>query len=132
MATTIITGRDLTLTIDSDDYGAQVQQCTLTRTPERSTYDVLDGETYKTLKFSAELSLEMFQDWGASPSLCEALWNAADSAPDTPIAATLVANTGATFTFDVLPVFPDAGGTAPSELMTSLTFTVVDGSVNLA
>lgn len=132
MATTIITGRDLTLTIDGDDFGAQVSQCTLTRTPERSTYDVLDGEVYKTLKFTAELAVEMFQDWGATPSLCEALWNAADAAPDTPIAATLVANTGATFTFNVLPVFPDAGGTAPSELTTSLTFTVVNGDITLA
>lgn len=132
MATTIITGRALSLVIDGDDFDAQISSAVLTRVPDRQEFETLDGTVYKTLKYTGELAVEMYQDWGATPSLCEALWNAADSDPDTAIACTLTANTGAVFTFDVFPVFPDAGGTAPDTLMASLTFTVVEGSVSLA
>jgi hypothetical protein len=132
MATTIITGRDLSLEIDGDDYNAQASSVTLTRTADRQEYEVLDGSVYKTLKFTAELTVEMFQDWDASPSLCEALWNAADSAPDTALAFSFVANSGSTFTGNVFPSFPDAGGTAPDALTVSVTMTVEDGDVSLS
>lgn len=132
MPTTIITGRSLSLEIDGDTYDAQVSSAVLTRVPDRQEFETLSSTQYKTLKYTGELAVEMYQDWGATPSLCEALWTAADSAADTPIACTLTANTGAVFTFDVFPVFPDAGGTAPDTLMASLTFTVVEGSISLA
>lgn len=132
MPTTIITGRSLSLSIDNDNFDAQIASAVLTRVPDRQEFETLDGTVYKTLKYTGELQVEMYQDWGATPSLCEALWNAADTAPDTVLAATLVANTGATFTFDVFPVFPDSGGTAPDTLMASLTFTVSEGVVSLA
>lgn len=131
MPTTIITGRALSLTIDGDTYDAQIASAVLTRVPDRQEFETLDGTVYKTLKYTGELQVEMYQDWGATPSLCEALWNAADTAPDTSLEAVLVANTGATFTFDVFPVFPDSGGTAPDTLMASLTFTLVEGAVSL-
>jgi len=132
MATTIITGRDLSLTIDGDVFDAQASSVTLTRVADRQEYDVLDGTVYKTLKYTAEMSVEMFQDWNASPSLCEALWNAADTAPDTALSFTFVANSGATFTGEVYPSFPDAGGTAPDALTVSVTMTVKEGDVTLA
>jgi len=132
MATTIITGRDLTLTIDGDTYASQASSVTLTRTADRQEYEVLDGTVYKTLKYTAEMTVEMFQDWNAVGSLCEALWNAADTAPDTALAFTFVANTGATFTGNVFPSFPDAGGTAPDALTVSVTMTVAEGDVTLA
>lgn len=132
MATTIITGRDLSLTIDGDTFDAQASTVTLVRSADRQEYEVLDGTVYKTLKYTAELTVEMFQDWNATPSLCEALWTAADTAPDTPLAFTFVANTGATFTGNVFPSFPDAGGTAPDALTVSVTMTVEEGDVTLA
>jgi hypothetical protein len=132
MATTIITGRDLSLTIDGDTYDAQASTVTLTRSADRQEYEVLDGTVYKTIKYTAEMTVEMFQDWNASPSLCEALWNAADTAPDTALAFTFVANSGATFTGSVFPSFPDAGGTAPDALTVSVTMTVEEGDVTLA
>jgi hypothetical protein len=46
---TIITGRDLTLTIDSDSYDAQATSATLTNTPTTETYQTLDGKAYKTI-----------------------------------------------------------------------------------
>jgi hypothetical protein len=132
MATTIITGRDLTLTIDGRTFESQASNVTLTRTADRQEYEVLDGTVYKTLKYTAELSVEMFQDWNASPSLCEDLWNAADNAPDVPLAFTFVANSGATFTGDCYPSFPDAGGTTPDALTVTVVMTVDQGLVNLA
>lgn len=133
MATTIITGRDLSLTINSVDYGAQASSVTMSLENDRQEYDVLDGTVYKTVKTTGTLSVELMQDWGiASGSICEALWAAAKSAPDTPIAFSFVANTGATFTGNVYPVFPDAGGAAADALMASLEFTIQDGDVTLA
>jgi hypothetical protein len=132
MATTIITGRDLALEIDGDVYDAQASSVTLTRVADRQEYDVLDGTVYKTLKYTGEMTVEMFQDWNAAGSLCEALWNAADQAPDTPLTFTFTANSGATFTGSVLPSFPDAGGTAPDALTVSVTMTVFEGVIALA
>lgn len=131
MATTILQGTDLSLVINGDTYDSQASTVTLVRTANREAYDVLDGTVYKTLKYEATLQVEMFADWGAAGSLCEALWNAADSAPDTALAFTFTAN-GSTFTGDVYPAFPDAGGTAPDALTVSVTLTVDQGIVSLA
>lgn len=132
MATTIITGRDLTLTIDSLVYNDAASSVTMQLTNEQSEYDVLSGTVYKTLKTTGTLSVEMFQDWGIASSLCEAMFNEAQDNPDTGLAFTFVANTGATFTGEILPNFPAAGGSAPGELTTSVEFKIVNGAVNLA
>jgi hypothetical protein len=57
--------------------------------------------------------------------LCEALWTAATNAPNTGLAVVLVADTGASFAFDVQPILPSAGGTAPDAQTVSLAFTCV-------
>lgn len=132
MATTIITGRDLSLTIDGDDYGAQASSVTMSLENDRQEYDVLDGTVYKTVKTTGSLSVEIMQDWGAASSICEALFAAAKSAPDTPLAFTFVANTGATFTGNVYPAYPDAGGAAAESLTATVEFTIQDGDVTLA
>jgi hypothetical protein len=67
----------------------------------------------------------MLADWGASPSLCEGLWNATEATPNDGINTVLTATTGATFTFQILPAFPSAGGTAPDAQTVSLSFTVI-------
>jgi hypothetical protein len=67
----------------------------------------------------------MLADWGASGSLCEALWTATESAPNTTLAVSLTAVSGAVFAFNVMPEFPTVGGTAPDAQTVSLTFTVV-------
>lgn len=132
MATTIITGRDLVLTIDGDDFGAQAASVTMTVENDRQEFDVLDGTVYKTVKTTGSLSVELMQDWGATPSLCEALWTAAKSAPDTPLAFSFTANTGSVFTGNVYPAFPDAGGAAADALMATVELTIQDGDVTLA
>ena len=125
MATTIITGRDITFTIDSDNFDAQATSATLTVDSTINTYQTLDGKAYFTTDSQGSFAVEMLADWGAASSLCEALWTAASSAPNTALPVVLVADTGASFAFDVQPVFPSAGGTAPDAQTVSLAFTCV-------
>lgn len=125
MATTVITGRDLTLTIASSTYDAQATSATLSNSPTIDTYQTLDGKAYKHIDDQWTFTVEMLADWGASSSLCEALWSATESAPNTTLAVSLTAVTGAVFAFNVLPVFPSVGGAAPSAQTVSLAFTVV-------
>jgi hypothetical protein len=128
---TYITGRDLTLTIDSDSYDAQASTVTLTTELNQAVLEVLSGRAYKTIDQTATLSVEMYADWGAAGSLCDALWDAASSAPDTAISASFDAN-GSTFTMDVYPSYPAAGGGAVDVLTTTVELVVDQGSVTRA
>jgi hypothetical protein len=116
MATTVITGRDLSLTIDSKAYDAQVTSATLKTDLERNAYETIDGKVFYALDSSATISVTMLADWGASAgvgtfSICELMWAAASSAPNTSLAYTFTAASGAVFTGSVYPSFPDASGT---------------------
>ena len=125
MATAIITGRDITFTIDSDNFDAQATSATLTVDSTINTYQTLDGKAYYTTDTQGTFAVEMLADWGAAGSLCEALWTAATSAPNTALPVSLTADTGAVFTFSVQPILPSAGGTAPDAQTVSLSFTCV-------
>jgi len=125
MATTIITGRDIHFTIDSDDFDAQATSATLTVDSTINTYQTLDGKAYYTTDTQGTFAVEMLADWGAPSSLCEALWTAATSAPQTPLPVVFVSKTGASFAFTVQPILPSAGGTAPDAQTVSLAFTCV-------
>ena len=128
---TYITGRDLTLTIDGDSYDAQASTVTLTTELNQAVLEVLSGRAYKTIDQTATLSVEMFADWGAAGSLCDALWDAAKATPDTAIVATFDAN-GSTFTMDVFPNYHAAGGGAVDVLTTTVELVVDQGSVTRA
>jgi hypothetical protein len=125
VATTIITGRDLTLTIASTSYDAQASSAVLSNSPTIETYQTLDGKAYKHIDDQWTFDVSMLADWGASGSLCEALWTACETAPNTTLAVSLTAVTGAVFAFNVLPVFPAVGGAAPDAQTVDLSFTVV-------
>lgn len=130
MATTVITGRDITLSFTGGtDIEAQATSAVLTKVNERQTYQTLDGEAYKTTNISGTFALEMLADWGKANSVCEALWAAAESAPDTSITITLTAATGAQFVFGVMPEFPTAGGAGIDAQTVSFTFKVYQGTV---
>ena len=126
MATTIITGRDLILTVASTSYDAQATAATLTNSPTIETYQTLGGKEYKHIDDQWTFDVEMLADWGAAASLCEALWTATETAPDTTLTASLTAVTGAVFSFQVFPVFPSVGGAAPDAQTVTLSF-LVDG-----
>lgn len=130
MATTTITGRGLTLTIDGDTYEDQASSVTLTMELERQTIDTLSGRTYKVTNTAGTLTAVLYQDWGAASSLCEAIYGAAASAPDTELSFTFTADSG-TWTGYVLPNFPPAGGAASDVLTSTIEFVVV-GTPSLA
>jgi hypothetical protein len=125
MPTTIITGRDITFTIDSNNYDAQATSAILTVETTINTFQTLQGKSYFTTDTQGNFAVEMLADWGAGSSLCEALWTAAISAPQTPLLVSLTADTGAVFTFDVQPIQPSVGGSAPDAQTVSLAFTCV-------
>ena len=129
MATTVITGRDISLSFTGGtDIEAQATSAVLTKTNLRETYQTLDGEAYKTTNTEASFALSMLADWGKTGSVCEALWSAAET-PDTTISVTLTAATGATFVFPILPEFPTAGGAGTDAQTVDFTFKVANGTV---
>ena len=130
MATVVITGRDISLSFSGGtDIEAQATNAVLTKVNERQVYQTLDGEAYKTTNISATFQLDMLADWGKANSVCEALWTAAETAPDTDINITLTAATGATFIFPVKPEFPTAGGSGIDAQTVDFEFTVSKGDV---
>ena len=128
MATTVITGRDVTFTLDSATYDAQATSATLSCETIIVTYQTLDGRAYKSVDKQWTFTVELLQDWGASGahgSLFESMWANAETAPNTPVAVSFTAASGASFSFNVLPIFPSAGGAAPGALTDTWTLTVV-------
>jgi hypothetical protein len=130
MATVVITGRDVGLSFTGGtDIQAQATNAVLTKVNDRQVYQTLEGEAYKTVNISATFQLDMLADWGKANSVCEALWAAAETAPDTDISMTLTAASGAQFVFPVKPEFPTAGGSGVDAQTVSFTFTVSKGAV---
>ncbi len=82
MATTVITGRDVTFTIGGNTFDAQATSATLTGEMDRQTYETLDGKVYKVIDNNFTFDIEMLADWGATGSLCEILWGVTESAPN--------------------------------------------------
>ena len=124
MPTNIITGRQIAFTIDGDVFDAQATSATLEIESTINTYQTLDGKAYYTTDTQGTFNVEMLQDFGAAGSLCEALWTAAANSANTPLAVVFTVN-AVEYNFDVQPVFPSLGGTAPDALTASLAFTCV-------
>jgi hypothetical protein len=130
MATTVITGRDISLSFTGGtDIEAQATNAVLTKEFDRQTYQTLDGEAYKVVNVSGSFQLDMLADWGKANSVCEAIWAACDSSPNSEISITLTAASGAQFVFPVLPVYPTAGGSGVDAQTVSFTFPVARGEV---
>lgn len=125
MATTVITGRDVTFTIGGNNFDAQATSAVLTGEANRQTYETLDGRAYKVIDSNFTFDVEMLADWGAAGSLCEILWGVTESAPDTGINVAFTAASGASFTFQVLPSWPSAGGAATDAQTVTFAFQVI-------
>jgi hypothetical protein len=123
-----ITGRNLTLSINSVSYADQASTVTLERENNQQVLEVLSGRAYKTVDKTATLNVELYLDDTSSAGIISALWDAASSAPDTSLPFSFDVN-GDTFTGNVFPVFPTVGGAATDVLTTSLSFVVEDGTV---
>jgi len=129
MPATYITGRNLTLSINSVSYADQASTVTLEMENNQQVLEVLSGRAYKTVDKTATLNVELYLDDTSSAGIISALWDAAASAPDTSLNFSFDVGPGDTFTGKVFPVFPTVGGAATDVLSTSLSFVVEDGSV---
>jgi hypothetical protein len=128
MSTRIITGRDVSFTLDTKAYDAQTTSATLSCDTTIETYATLDGNAYAAVDAQWTFEIELLQDWGSAEgqgSLFENMWTNAEQNPNTPVAVSFTAVTGAVFSFTVLPIFPTAGGAAPGALTDTWSLTVI-------
>jgi hypothetical protein len=125
MPTRVITGRDVTFTVDTVNYDAQATSAVLSAETIIETYQTLDGRAYKSVDKQWTFTIELLQDWGDAGSVFERMWSSAELNPNLAITCVFTAITGAVFTFTVLPIFPTAGGAAPGALTDTWTFTVI-------
>ena len=132
MPATYITGRSLTLSINSVSYADQASTVTLEMENNQQVLEVLSGRAYKTVDRTATLNVELYLDDSASAGIISALWDAAKASPDTALTFSFDVGPGDTFTGNLFPVFPTVGGAATDVLTTSLSFIVEDGSVTRA
>jgi hypothetical protein len=130
---TIITGNDLTLTIDSELYAPQVLSVELEVEDTQETYETLAGPAYKTTTQPFSMNLTMLADWGKSGGLCAKLQAKAlgegsaydQRAPDTGVAFTMTQTSAThttTFTGKVFPKVPPMGGAGAT--VSEITFTL--------
>jgi len=66
MPTTVITGRDVTFTLDSANYDAQATSAVLSCDTIIETYQTLDGRAYKSVDKQWTFTIELLQDWGVA------------------------------------------------------------------
>jgi hypothetical protein len=126
--TIIATGQSFSIEFDAVVYNAQVAEVMLTSTQTINRATVLNGSVTWRSPESYQLRIRGYQDWGAVGSFCDAMWDAAATGDVIPFE--LVDGT-VTWTGNVAPVFPTAGGAADSALEFDLTLEV-DGAVTKA
>jgi hypothetical protein len=127
MATTILSGRQLTLTIATVAYSEQILDSAINFDTERLTFDTLAGKAYKYIDSNVTLDINFLNDAGkTSPgSLYKALWDATESAPDTVLAFVLTLTTGVTLTGNVLPQYPPISASGADAQTCSVSLQVV-------
>ena len=127
MATTILSGRQLTLTIATVAYSEQILDSAINFDTERLTFDTLAGKAYKYIDSNVTLDINFLNDAGkTSPgSLYKALWDATESAPDTALAFVMTLTTGVTLTGNVLPQYPPITATGADAQTCSVSLQVV-------
>jgi len=127
MATTILSGRSLTLTIATVQYAEQILDSAINFDTERLTFDTLAGKAFKYIDSNVTLDINFLNDAGkTSPgSLYKALWDATESAPDTALAFVLTLTTGVTLTGNVLPQYPPIAASGADAQTCSVSLQVV-------
>jgi hypothetical protein len=121
---TVLTGADLTLTIDGDAFDAQTISTTFNYTKNQQVLETLAGPVYDTPTADYSLDVTMYADWGKTNSVCEMLAHAAVTAPDGDIPFTLVyvgPNSSSTIAGRVFPTLPPFGGEGVTATQTSFT-----------
>jgi hypothetical protein len=126
MATTILSGRQLSLTIATKNYSEQILDSAINFDTERLTFDTLAGKAFKYIDSNVTLDLTFLNDVGATPdSLYNALWTATETAPDTVLAFVLTLRTGVTLTGNVLPNYPGVSASGADAQQVTVSLQVV-------
>jgi hypothetical protein len=126
MATTILSGRQLTLSVNGNSYSEQITSSAINFDTERLTFDTLAGKAYKYIDSNVTLDIEFLNDAGATPnSLYKVLWDGTESAPDITIAFIMTLRTGVTLTGYVLPQYPSVTASGGDVQTCSVSLQVV-------
>ena len=126
MATTILSGRQLALSVGGKTYSEQILDSAINFDTERLTFDTLAGKAYKYIDSNVTLDLTFLNDAGATPnSLYGDLWTATETAPDTTLAFVLTLRTGVTLTGTVLPNYPGVSASGADAQQVTVSLQVV-------
>jgi hypothetical protein len=126
MATTILSGRQLSLSIGAKTYSEQILDSAINFDTERLTFETLAGKAYKYIDSNVTLDLTFLNDVGATPnSLYGDLWTATETAPDTALNFILTLRTGVTLTGTVLPNYPGVSASGADAQQVSISLQVV-------
>ena len=124
MPTTVQIGRSVAITIAAVNYDDQILNGVVTFQDANAQVETLNGTVdYTVDNEKGELTLELLQDWGVASGICDALWDAADTAPNTTLASTATIN-GKVVTLSVIPRRPQFGGGGTDALTTTVTLPV--------
>jgi hypothetical protein len=133
VSTVIITGNELTLTIDSKVFAPQVLSVSLEVDDTQEVYETLAGPAYKTVTQPFNLNVTMLADWSTNAGLCASLQGKAlgegtarvGRAPDTGLDFTMVQvgpTHRTTWAGKVFPKVPPAAGAGAD--VSEITFTL--------
>jgi hypothetical protein len=121
-AATVITGRSITLTVDTIAFTDQIVSAVLTPADNAITGITVGGPYATRGTTQWTLEVEVLADWGATSSICEALWTSTETKQT--VTGTLVAASGASFGFTCVPTFPSVGGPADGAQTVTLSMPV--------
>jgi hypothetical protein len=122
MATTILNGGTLTLTINAIARSEQITSAVLTVEQTRNAYNLIGGtKAFKVVDNNVSLAIEAIQDWtNGTTDFMDALW-LASATPDTAIPFVLTCNKQV-FSGSLFPEYPAVGGAGNDALTWSVTF----------
>lgn len=128
MATNVYTGRNLTITINSVAYSAQVTTARLVPSQNTNQYITLTGSAAKADPVTWSLEIKNFQDFATTTGISKNLYDAA--ATGTSVTFSLGLPNSRTASGSIVPIFAEMGGDATAALEQTYTFPV-DGALTL-
>ena len=128
MATNVYTGRNLTITINSVAYSAQVSSVKLIPAQNTNQYITLTGSAAKQDPVTWTLEVTGFQDYATTTGISKNLYDAA--ATGTAISFSVGLPNSRTASGNIIPVFTELGGAATAALESTWSCPV-DGALTL-
>lgn len=127
----VYTGRNLTLTINSVAYSAQVTSAKLVPTQATNQYISLTSSTAKQEPVTWSLEVENFADWATTTGVSKLMYDLAATGTSVTFSLAINAGTARTASGSIIPLFGDIGGAATEVLSQTYSFPV-DGALTLS